>query len=69
MRVYAGLHLRQSAAYDMGMLTFVLALLHFGWELLVEGTVGGAALVAAEITPIVSVVWMAMQRNYYLSSI
>lgn len=66
VRVYAGVYIDQQAAYDLAILTFVIALMHSGWEWQVEGTVGGFSLLAGEVTPIATVAWMVAQRAHYI---
>jgi hypothetical protein len=67
VRIWAARNIHQSAAHDPGLLTYCIALLHFGWELVVEGSVEGVSLIITEIAPVVSIVWMLAQRGHYVT--
>jgi len=45
-------------AYNVALWSFVLTLVHFLWERIVEGTVRGRSLLAAEILALASFIWM-----------
>ena len=56
VRIYGGIFIHEQAAFDLALLTFVIALAHFLWEWGVAKTVGGLPLLVMEVTPIVSII-------------
>lgn len=66
VRIYSAYEIHNEALYNLAMLTFVIALLHFGIEVFGTGTARGWHIVAAETTPVVSLTWMMAQKRYYI---
>lgn len=68
IRFYGAYYLNFAPIYDITMASFVVAGLHFSLEWLVYGTVKfDKGLAGPGITASLSIFWMALQRDYYLS--
>lgn len=67
VRLYAAYHVHERAWFDLGMWTFVVAGAHFFAEWRVYGTTRlGLPLAGPLVVSSVSLVWMAMQRGWYV---
>lgn len=66
VRVCAAYDIHHRGMYLLALLTYVIALLHFAWEVGIAKTAGGPSLLAAEITPIVLVTWMLWSWEEYV---
>jgi hypothetical protein len=66
VRIYAAYHIHERTVYTLGLWTYIVALAHFGGEWLVFGTAGGKSMLAAEATPIFTIIAMLWQWNQYV---
>ncbi|CRK44886.1 hypothetical protein BN1723_006342 [Verticillium longisporum] len=67
VRMYAAYHLEHAHMYDLVLWTYVVALGHFLSEMLVFKTVKfGAPSVSPLIVATTAMIWMPMQRGYYV---
>lgn len=67
LRLYAGYRIDVPEVYLLTLWTFIIALVHFGSEWLVFGTMRvGTGLVPVMIVPFVSIAWMVLQWDFYV---
>ncbi|KZV95995.1 Erg28-like protein [Exidia glandulosa HHB12029] len=62
VRVYAAYDMDNRTLYDLCLWTYVIALLHFAQETGFWGTTEFRKMLALEITPVITIVWMVMAR-------
>lgn len=67
IRLYAAYDLANQAVYDLAVVTFVGVLALYVPERFLYGTVGKRESVFPFVTAGTGLVWMLMQRGYYLS--
>lgn len=69
IRLYAAYNIDNKVIYDLALLSYLFAFVHFGSEILIFRT---ASLKGAAISPVivstVSMVWMISQYDYYVRS-
>jgi hypothetical protein len=66
VRIYAAYHIHEQTVYTLGLWTYIVALAHFGGEWLIFGTAGGKGMLAAEATPVFTIIAMLWQWNQYV---
>ncbi|GAO49664.1 Erg28-like protein [Saitoella complicata NRRL Y-17804] len=67
VRLYAAYHLTNPQIYQLTYWTYIIAFAHFGLEWMVYGTAGfGKGLIGPLVVSTSSMVWMTMQKEYYL---
>lgn len=68
IRLYAAYHIKETAVYELALWSFGIAWLHFVSEWMVFQTTRlGPGLIGPLIVSTGSLVWMSMQRDYYLA--
>ena len=68
VRLYAAYHINEPGMYTLGMWTYGVAWMHFMGEWWVFGTTRwGKPLAGPVIVSTTSLVWMFLQKDYYLS--
>ncbi|KAH9822029.1 Erg28-like protein [Teratosphaeria destructans] len=70
VQINAGINIHHSGAYNVALWAFAIQLVHFLFERVACGTVGGGerGLLAAEIWAFVGFVWMMVQREGYVDA-
>jgi hypothetical protein len=69
VRLVAAYNIAEPNIYNLALYTYILALLHFGSEWLVFGTMKAGRGIAPVLTiPTISIVWMLIQRNSYVNA-
>ncbi|BGP41003.1 hypothetical protein JCM10449v2_004970 [Rhodotorula kratochvilovae] len=66
VRLYASYHLSLKPMYDLALVSYAIALAHFGSEALVYRTVGLKGLAGPLIVSTTSLVWMWNQYDFYV---
>lgn len=67
IRLYAAFHVANGELYDLAMITFAGVLGLYGTEHLVYGTVRLREAAIPYVTSVVGLVWMGLQRDWYIS--
>ncbi len=65
VRVYAAFHINEPTVYTLALWTYIIAVAHFVAEFFVFKTAGGKGMLAAEMTPVVTIIMMLTQRESY----
>lgn len=65
LRIHAGLSIHEYGAYNAGVCSALILLVHFVGERL-AGSIRGSALSAAEVATFITFVWMMVQREKYV---
>ena len=66
VRIYTAYHIYEQTVYILALWTYIVALPHFGSEWLIFGTAGGKGMLAAEATPVFTIMAMLWQWNQYV---
>lgn len=65
LRVHSGLSIHEYGAYNAGVCSALILLVHFVGERM-AGSIRGSALSAAEVATFITFVWMMVQREKYV---
>ncbi|KAK9246702.1 hypothetical protein V1506DRAFT_456576 [Lipomyces tetrasporus] len=68
IRLYGAYHINDPAVYDITYATYIVALMHFSSEWIIYKTAKlGKGLAGPLIVSTTTLVWMGLQKSYYLS--
>lgn len=66
VRIHAGMSIHMYGAYNAGLCSAFILIVHFVGER-IAGSIRGSALSAAEVATFITFVWMMVQREKYVS--
>ncbi|KAK9363605.1 hypothetical protein V1504DRAFT_445376 [Lipomyces starkeyi] len=68
VRLYGAYHINNPAVYDITYATYIVAFMHFSSEWIIYKTAKlGKGLAGPLIVSTTTLVWMALQKSYYLN--
>ncbi|KAK9331814.1 hypothetical protein V1520DRAFT_336757 [Lipomyces starkeyi] len=68
VRLYGAYHINNPAVYDITYVTYIVAFMHFSSEWIIYKTAKlGKGLAGPLIVSTTTLVWMALQKSYYLN--